>query len=565
MINFKTDESLGKVVAKTQLSCSIGIKPIKDVNQLRFAAGGNKFSQLCSFIFDSANPKAEYPRFQIAFVCKLRSEKYRRKPTNGEHSVFNTTGSQWYIFKKINSMRIDVLNKQALLVNYGFDIDKFFDSDLFQKTIPRFQQTLKNGIHQAEEFTNSLKTDAEKDEALRYIDAIKSVIPTIKNHNVNDKYYKLNDLDAISDVAKAANDQASSDAALKAKFDKIHQSADDAMKSAKEYSDKAAKKDYIYQKLHSFNDSELSEDNETMYKCKVVKKAKDGKTIWSVVQISGNKSVASFKNKDTADKFAKDYPKMKIDNVKNEDESDNKIMKKTIKEWNDTHLPKGRVGHHDTGLPIKYWVAIDEYNEGLSNYGFYVDEHLNKKPVANNSTPSSTTDLAKAIEIAKKAQRKWPTWYIILAKDDHSRGVQTQKNHLRGGQAIDCWLPKYGYWRNGVVDSDELSEADVQATRNGKPQTLADVVDKFDDIAERYKNQKKSPVVVKMKDGTTYDITGVLMANGNAVIFAGDKAKLSEEDDNVQGDRPTNTLDEETLKQQELDDAIEEGLEEIYR
>jgi len=60
-------------------------------------------------------------------VSKLRSKIYRKATANP---------SQWFIFRKINPIRVDVLDKKALLVNYGFDIDKFFDSDLFNKALP---------------------------------------------------------------------------------------------------------------------------------------------------------------------------------------------------------------------------------------------------------------------------------------------------------------------------------------------------------------------------------------------------------------------------------------------
>lgn len=187
MTKFKTDDFLGKAVKNTRMFCSIGLEPIKDMFQLRFAAGGNKFSQLCGFIFDSANESIDYPRFAIAFVCKLRSKIYRQQ---------NTNPSMWYIFKKISKERVDVLDEKQLLVNYGFDIKKFFQSDMFKAAIPAFEKTLKKGLADCESFAAKLE-GTEAKEATKFINAIKESMPLLKSTRVNDKYYKLNDLDAI--------------------------------------------------------------------------------------------------------------------------------------------------------------------------------------------------------------------------------------------------------------------------------------------------------------------------------------------------------------------------------
>lgn len=234
MVNFKDDESLGKTVKSTRLFCSIGVEPIKKIDQLRFAAGGNKFSQLCGFLFDSADPKSEYPRFSISFVCKLRSKIYRQQTTNP---------SQWFIFKKVSNTRVDVLDKKALLANYGFDIDKFFQSDLFKKSLPQFEKTLKKGLAEAKEWAS--KNIKDRKEADRYIKAIEEAMPLLNaSHSVNNKYYELNDLDALSVDAKAKDD------AFKAKLDAIGLDNIKQMKKAAKQSDKWLKNDYVYQKLH---------------------------------------------------------------------------------------------------------------------------------------------------------------------------------------------------------------------------------------------------------------------------------------------------------------------------
>ena len=120
MVKFSEDDSLGKVITKKQMFCSIGVppaSPIKDLSTLAFAAGAKMFSVLCGWTFTTADPNAKYKSFIIGFVAKLRSKIYRQAVTNP---------SQWYILKPINFMRQDVLDKKTCLIQYRFDVDKFF-------------------------------------------------------------------------------------------------------------------------------------------------------------------------------------------------------------------------------------------------------------------------------------------------------------------------------------------------------------------------------------------------------------------------------------------------------
>ena len=192
MVKFDDDESLGKTIAKRQMFASIGVKPLEKTSDLAFAAGARKFSSLCGFVFTTAAPNAEYKQFAIAFVSKLRSKIYHQATKNP---------SQWFIFRRINPIRVDVLDKKACLVNYGFDVDKFFDSDLFQKSLPRWEQAIKKGLDDAEKLKEkvSKKDTVEGREVQRYIDAIKQALPLMKSSVCNDKYYKLIDYDMRSE------------------------------------------------------------------------------------------------------------------------------------------------------------------------------------------------------------------------------------------------------------------------------------------------------------------------------------------------------------------------------
>lgn len=138
-----------------------------------------------------------------------------------------------------------------------------------------------------------------------------------------------------------------------------------------------------------------------------------------------------------------------------------------ISEWNDTHLPRGRVNRHETGIPVKYWIAVDDYSEILNNYSCFVDWSLNLTPLANNHRPTFlTVDPSKIKELAKRAVAKWPDKYVFVGVDDSSRGMQTQKNHLRASVKY-FWSPKYKMWNDALTfteSEEDVAKASFDAT-----------------------------------------------------------------------------------------------------
>ena len=196
MIKFDEDSDLGQVIEKKELQ-SFGDKPIKSLKQLVYVAGGNKLSNLCKFKFISKSP-TQYKEFCIAFVCKIRSKIYRQQQTNP---------SQWFIFKIISDKEIHCMTKKDLLAQYGFDIEKFFQSDYFAEGIKFFETSIENGLtkeipafvkeHGEEKAEDALtsydgKNDAKiKDVVNRYAIAIKDSLRYLHDTRTNDKFYKL--------------------------------------------------------------------------------------------------------------------------------------------------------------------------------------------------------------------------------------------------------------------------------------------------------------------------------------------------------------------------------------
>lgn len=174
------DDSLGKTI--TGMSCwCFGVKPIESLWNLQFAAGGHKFSQLCAFKFKSAMPNQKYTDFIIAFVAKMRSRIYRQASLNP---------SQWYIFKKISPVQSDVLGPEELFINYGFDINRFFASDVFKHHLANFKRILNNAVTNfIPDFESKNPNDVK--EIQRYAQSIKEAIPELDKCSVNRKVYKL--------------------------------------------------------------------------------------------------------------------------------------------------------------------------------------------------------------------------------------------------------------------------------------------------------------------------------------------------------------------------------------
>lgn len=125
-----------------------------------------------------------------------------------------------------------------------------------------------------------------------------------------------------------------------------------------------------------------------------------------------------------------------------------------------SELPRHHARINPTGLATKYWVAIDDYSDKLTNYSMFVDQSLNQKPCGKNAVPSTTVDKQKAVQLAKRAIAKWPNKYVFVGQDKSSHGMQTGMNHLRAS-TLYIWSPKYQMWNDYVDESKKFDEAVV--------------------------------------------------------------------------------------------------------
>lgn len=98
------------------------------------------------------------------------------------------------------------MDKASVKVQYGFDVDKFFDSDLFEQCVLKFKKTVDKGLktyvpdyakkHGMEKaYGNLTHGDGEgalvKDVVDRYTKAIEESMDYIDDKMCNNKFYKL--------------------------------------------------------------------------------------------------------------------------------------------------------------------------------------------------------------------------------------------------------------------------------------------------------------------------------------------------------------------------------------
>ena len=352
MVKFNEDEDLGKVIAKKQLF-SFGAAPLTDLRELVFAAGGNKFSSLCGFRFTS-KAETQYKDFFVAFVCKMRSKIYHNAPNNP---------SQWYLFKKISNKEMHVMDKSSVKVQYGFDVDKFFDSDLFEQCVLKFKKTVDRGLksyvpdyvkkHGMEKaYGNLTHGDGEgalvKDVVDRYTKAIEESMDYIDDKMCNNKFYKLINYDTyVEGEDEKVNEAADGKvfmtvsellAQLKRLQPHLEENAGivlaDGTGRSYTVADihlgdgidnpvKAAMLEISIDEVNVHEDEKVNEDEivseASKYEC-IVKDEGEGK--FGVYEKDGNIWVATFSSEEAAKGFADGYPALKDKYLKSAKEAE---------------------------------------------------------------------------------------------------------------------------------------------------------------------------------------------------------------------------------------------------
>lgn len=122
----------------------------------------------------------------------------------------------WRVVKQISARELHVLDKKSVLAQYGFDVDKFFQSDLFARTVPKFAAAIQKGLDEkvpafmaAREAgmraVAAKRGAAEPDEldgagldktasdVKRFCDSIQDSLRFLKNKTCENAFYKLVD------------------------------------------------------------------------------------------------------------------------------------------------------------------------------------------------------------------------------------------------------------------------------------------------------------------------------------------------------------------------------------
>lgn len=165
-VKFSEEASLGGVVSEKKLLCTLGVKPIQNLEkELQYSCGFDKLGFLCGFKFVSSFQGQVGKKFFVVFVPKLKSHIMRQQARGR---------SSWYIWEWLSNTEVNVLSKDAALRKFGFDIDLFFNSDFFKDSVPRFLKIVKQSLAQdvPQKIKMAEEAGANPLEFRRYVKAI---------------------------------------------------------------------------------------------------------------------------------------------------------------------------------------------------------------------------------------------------------------------------------------------------------------------------------------------------------------------------------------------------------
>lgn len=191
-IRFKDNPNLGECVQDIRVFCKL----MKDMpvptyeyvvgefnNPKMHSLAGHKWSRLCGFIFKSNKKELKFPNFQFVYVPKLRGALTRN--WNGLHG--------WYSWMYVGADNKKVVSIEDMMKLYGFSINDFVHSDLFEQWIPKFVANIQHVLdNQMQQLISQTLDPDKKQELLIYATAIKkSLLEIYKVQDiVHDGEYK---------------------------------------------------------------------------------------------------------------------------------------------------------------------------------------------------------------------------------------------------------------------------------------------------------------------------------------------------------------------------------------
>ena len=164
---------------------AFGKDPVVSPLQVKFAAGGNKFSCCAAYAFTC--PKNEkFPDLKVVFCAKLHSKIFRRDPSNL---------SRWYIWQPIGKSGCMVLSADDAREQYGFDIFKFFKTSEFKRGQAEIKRLIEVGLKGAKKLYKEIgKEDLDEYSTfVKSLEEAKEIVDDVPSFE--DKSYRLVDYD----------------------------------------------------------------------------------------------------------------------------------------------------------------------------------------------------------------------------------------------------------------------------------------------------------------------------------------------------------------------------------
>ena len=144
IVKFDETPGLGNVVSKITPFCKLmSDMPVPSYDYVvgvfadpKFhGLVGHKWSRICGFTFKSST-NTKHPYFQFVYVPKLRNRMTRNNA--GLHG--------WYCWQYVSADTKLVMSINNVKSTYGFDINSFVFSDVFNDSIPVFIKNINTAV-----------------------------------------------------------------------------------------------------------------------------------------------------------------------------------------------------------------------------------------------------------------------------------------------------------------------------------------------------------------------------------------------------------------------------------